>query len=361
MQELAAELEYEGVVDLFDSLCGDANRYTYFADISRRFDTNISNLMRLLYLGEIVAPNPAWEVRHERLLFLLKQCGLLYRSEKGLSLGGLALYRYRGVWVFADAPQVSPVLYYGLDSIGLASRLKAIPGASALDLCSGPGIQALILAASGMRVTSVDINPLASRLCRINSKINGLDERVSIKTADLYDGIEEKYAMIIANPPLLPIPGGVPYPFIGNGGVDGLDLTTRIIQGAGRRLIQTGSLLMIGMTVLDRESVAQVEPIEHALEQAGLNGLMTILNSYETLPGSDWVAGVASTSFCHAPVRYRNPSAAQLEVAKAYKQAGIEGVCTYVLRAWHEGERPQKRLRVVNYSGIDDVDGPWLL
>lgn len=360
-RELAREFDYEGLTDLYDSLCGDADRYTYFREISGRFDTDHLKLMRMLYLGDIIPTDETWEVKHERLLSLLEKCGLLHKSAGGISLGGFALYRYRGIWIFADAPQVSPVLYYGLDSIGLASRLGAIPGGSALDLCSGPGIQALILGASGMKVTSVDINPLASRLCELNSKINGLDGYIAIKTADLYDGINGEFDLITVNPPLLPVPNGVPYPFIGDGGADGLELTLNIINGAGERLSKSGSLLMIGMTPLTSGLPSQVETIELELERSGLYGIMTILNTYETLPGSEWIAGIASTSFYHAPARYDNLNAAQSEVADLYVRAGIEEVCTFVLRAWREGDALQGNLRVINYSGIEDANGPWLL
>lgn len=96
-RELAREFDYEGLTDLYDSLCGDADRYTYFSEISGRFDTDHLELMRMLYLGNVISADKTWEAKHERLLSLLEKCGLLHKSKGGISLGGLALYRYRGI------------------------------------------------------------------------------------------------------------------------------------------------------------------------------------------------------------------------------------------------------------------------
>lgn len=71
-RELAREFDYEGLTDLYDSLCGDADRYTYFREISGRFDTDHLKLMRMLYLGDIIPTDETWEVKHERLLSLLE-------------------------------------------------------------------------------------------------------------------------------------------------------------------------------------------------------------------------------------------------------------------------------------------------
>lgn len=41
------------------------------------------------------------------------------------------------------------------------------------------------------------------------------------------------------NPPLLPIPDEIPYPFVGDGGQSGLDITLHILKGGDTHLEKT--------------------------------------------------------------------------------------------------------------------------
>ena len=98
-----------------------------------------------------------------------------------MNLPVLALIRYRGVWLRGSVLFFSAVLWDRFAEIGALHRR-----AQALDLCSGPRIQGLILTNCGMDVTSVEINPFVVDLCKKNTAINSLDDETRVLEGSLY-------------------------------------------------------------------------------------------------------------------------------------------------------------------------------
>jgi release factor glutamine methyltransferase len=113
-----------------------------------------AQLVDFLLLGRRVArreiPNGIAES-----LSVLEGLGLCGHDPEGdlVWLPGLCLTRVRGMWLLAQRPQIAPTLYVGDDSLALANHLVVGPGA-ALDLCAGPGLQALVCAICGSRAGS---------------------------------------------------------------------------------------------------------------------------------------------------------------------------------------------------------------
>lgn len=71
-----------------------------------------------------------------------------------------------------------------------------------LDLGSGSGIQAVLCALNGAKVTAVDINPESIKCITYNTKKLCLDNKITIKKSDLFDAISNKsFTKIIFNPP----------------------------------------------------------------------------------------------------------------------------------------------------------------
>lgn len=85
-----------------------------------------------------------------------------------------------------------------------------------LDLCTGSGCIALLLASRISRVTSyleivgIDVNPAAIRLARRNARENGLDHLVSFQVGDIFAdpsqllGNIPSFDLIVSNPPYIP-------------------------------------------------------------------------------------------------------------------------------------------------------------
>ena len=89
------------------------------------------------------------------------------------------------------------------DTFLLAEHLKVRKGDIALDVGTGTGIIALLMAKKAKFVLGVDINPLAVELARENAKINGI-KNVEFRISDLFENVGEKFDTITFNPPYLP-------------------------------------------------------------------------------------------------------------------------------------------------------------
>ncbi len=89
------------------------------------------------------------------------------------------------------------------DTFLLAEHLKVRKGDIALDIGTGTGIIALLMAKKAKFVLGVDINPIAVELARENAKINGI-KNVEFRMSDLFENVEGKFDIIVFNPPYLP-------------------------------------------------------------------------------------------------------------------------------------------------------------
>lgn len=131
------------------------------------------------------------------------------------------------------------------------SRLRG--GERVLDLCTGSGALAVVLAAlrPGIRVAAGDISPLAAALARENAARCGVS--VDVRLGNLFAPFRgETFDMIVSNPPYIPAGqlAGLQEevrrePALAlDGGADGLDFYRRIIAEAPRYLAPGGWLLL---------------------------------------------------------------------------------------------------------------------
>lgn len=124
----------------------------------------------------------------------------------------------------------------------------------ALDLCTGSGCLAIQLAHHypDAEIDAVDISLDALEVAAINVQNYGLDERVQLIHTDMFEGIEEKYDLIISNPPYVDAdsvdalpPEYLHEPELALGsGEDGLDATREILRRAPDFLNDKGVLLV---------------------------------------------------------------------------------------------------------------------
>lgn len=194
----------------------------------------------------------------------------------------------------------------------------------------------------------------------INASCNSLSDNVIVRTGDLFSplGPKETFDVIVANPPLLPIPEGIPYPFVGDGGPDGLTVVRRIIAGMRGRLTNQGQFLMVGMSCRDDFSILSTSELSDMLSGAGLAGLMTVISSYGIGDTNPWISGVALTSKAHSPQSAANIREIKERLVREYAQQGATAVCTYVLRAWPSA---CPKLTVRDYSGDNNDRAPWIM
>lgn len=101
-----------------------------------------------------------------------------------------------------------------------------------------------------MHVTAIDINPIASEICQLNALVNGISEDLTVLTGSLYNALNNiesscSYELITVNPPLLPIPEDVPYPFVGDAAQMASTSQAMVIRGAGDKLTDSGTSLQL--------------------------------------------------------------------------------------------------------------------
>lgn len=125
------------------------------------------------------------------------------------------------------------------------------PGEMVLDLTTGSGFHAIMIATIAAQVVAVDILPSAIECARRNVQINKLDDKIQIREGDLYKvlGAEEKFNLIIAWPPLFPTPPNKHrIDWVGvstEGGIDGRHIIDQIIMNAPKHLYRNGRLQIL--------------------------------------------------------------------------------------------------------------------
>lgn len=142
-------------------------------------------------------------------------------------------------------------LFSGVDGHPLIDADRV---SSALDLCTGSGCLAILMAQHfpHAMIDAVDLSPDALDVARINLTASGLEDRIGLIESDLFAALSgNRYDLIITNPPyvsaqvmaaLPPEYAHEPKMALGSG-EDGLDITRRILKSAGKHLNPGGGLL----------------------------------------------------------------------------------------------------------------------
>ncbi|MER7517263.1 class I SAM-dependent methyltransferase [Streptomyces sp. NPDC126499] len=130
------------------------------------------------------------------------------------------------------------VLGVGGASTTLAGITVRTPVATALDLGTGSGIQALHAAQHATLVTATDLNPRALDFTRLTLALSGA-RGAELLQGSLFEPVDgDTYDLIVSNPPFVISPGtGLTYR---DGGMAGDDLCRTLVQQAGDRLNDGG-------------------------------------------------------------------------------------------------------------------------
>lgn len=102
---------------------------------------------------------------------------------------------------------------FSLDAVLLAHFASVRPGGIAVDLGTGTGVIALLLAARGATaVTGIELNPVMAEMASRSVRLNRLEDKLRIINGDLRQ-IRELlpgggFELVVANPPYRPVGGG---------------------------------------------------------------------------------------------------------------------------------------------------------
>jgi release factor glutamine methyltransferase len=133
-------------------------------------------------------------------------------------------------------------------SLLLARHLPLQPDNVVLDLGAGAGLIGILAAKRGHRVVAADVVSAYAACIRANALLNGVGDRLDVRTGDLFAPVsEETFDLIAVNPPQLPTPPDREWQDaqsrVDNGGPDGWQVLDRIIQESPRYLSPGGRLV----------------------------------------------------------------------------------------------------------------------
>ena len=143
------------------------------------------------------------------------------------------------------------------DSFLLAENLLVEKGDAVLDLGTGTGILALTAAEKADRVVGTDINPIAVELARENARVNGIGNAEFIQ-CDLFPPGNERFDLIVFNPPYLPVkePGLLEKAW--SGGEGGIEIIERFLDSVSDYLKDDGVFELLVSSLGDMERIDEL-------------------------------------------------------------------------------------------------------
>lgn len=121
----------------------------------------------------------------------------------------------------------------------------------ALDIVTGTGFHAIMMAEKATKVVGVDVNPKSVRCAKLNVLLNNIEEVVVIRQGYLFNAIApgENFDLIVAWPPVMPTPPEKErHDWLGianDGGWDGRKVIDEIIKESNRFLKKGGRLQIL--------------------------------------------------------------------------------------------------------------------
>jgi len=159
------------------------------------------------------------------------------------------------------------------DSFLLARKLKVREGDLALDIGTGSGIIALLMARKARFVLGIDVNPKAVELARENARINDI-KNVEFRISNLFENVEGKFDIITFNAPYLPGEPEKPIDHALVGGERGREVLDRFIDDARNYLKPKGMVQIV------QSSITGIEETLEKLKNKGFNIEITARERY---------------------------------------------------------------------------------
>ena len=181
------------------------------------------------------------------------------------------LVQFGHLTIAYDDRVIRPRPWTVAQSAWAAQLLGDLPPGDVLEVCAGAGhIGLLAVDGTDRRIVLVDANPAASRYARVNADLARDSETVEVRTGRMEEvlGADERFALVIADPPWVPTASVAdhaddPVTAI-DGGHDGLELARASLAVIGRHLADGGAaVLQVGPT--QTEAVASYVAANPAL------------------------------------------------------------------------------------------------
>lgn len=175
--------------------------------------SHLEVLIRLFLIGQTVPSQDAEASLTEGGLADFERAGLVEPTATGVR-ATVRLVPHGDIVIACDRAYYGEPEAHGADVVtGVTSPAVLLADLtvrktvrSALDLGTGGGIQAMLLAKHSQRVVAVDINPRALEFAQLNADINGIDN-VELRRGSWFEPVEgEQFDIVTANPPYVMSP-----------------------------------------------------------------------------------------------------------------------------------------------------------
>ena len=140
-------------------------------------------------------------------------------------------------------------------SVALAHLTVRARGERALDLCTGNGIQAILLAAHAEHVVATDVNVRALAYAAFNAALNGAGN-VEIRAGSFFEPVQgEQFDLVVANPPYVVSPEAM-YLFR-DGGLSGDAVSEHVVRATPAALAPGGFACVLIAWALEPDDPAE--------------------------------------------------------------------------------------------------------
>ncbi|MFK7785641.1 MAG: hypothetical protein AB8B56_11025 [Crocinitomicaceae bacterium] len=267
---------------------GDGNKNVFqWQARYEKLENPLKDLVGLFLMKLIVKSETTRELLGDDVVDELIDSGILIEGNEGIHTDNLVLISFNSILFFCEESR-DPQVYFGNDSIALGVYQTPLIKGKSLDLCAGSAIQSMIAAQTCDIAKAVEINPKAAKVAQFNIRFNNMVDRVSVENIPLEEFAEKDndfYDLITFNPPLLPVPEPLFYPFVGDGGEDGLDVTRRILRAYIPKLTETGSIEFIGCGLGKDDHLAFAESLRPIFEEFHMDYNVHVLGAGELKRG----------------------------------------------------------------------------
>ncbi|MBA3383595.1 MAG: methyltransferase [Actinobacteria bacterium] len=216
-------------------------------------------LLRLFLLGVPVTHLRLDELLGRQLKVLLAGAGLLIQDAEVVH-GTARLVPHDELLIASDhagAAEAHADHVPGVHrpSVALAHLTVRGEGELALDLCTGNGIQAILLAAHAERVVATDVNERALAYAAFNAALNGADN-VEMRLGNFFEPVEdERFDLVVANPPYVVSPESA-YLFR-DSGMPGDAVSENVVRATPAALAPGGFACLLIAWALDPDDPAE--------------------------------------------------------------------------------------------------------
>lgn len=230
-------------------------------------------------------PEPASGGRRVPLTELQGVLGAWQWHRRGVPVPALGERDGRTERVYPDYGVFSPTRSEYVDLVDEVASRYLRPGASVLEIGTGTGVLAAVLARRGAgQVTATDVNPRAVDCARSNLDRLGVGDMCTVTGADLWpvpatapEGTTT-YDVVVFNPPWLP---GIPTSGLELGIYDdGSDALRRFLEGLGDRLAEGGEGWLVLSDLAEHLGLRSRDQLEQWISEGGLR----VLGRSSTVP-----------------------------------------------------------------------------